>query len=133
MYHNASEIGYAFLDTNQNGTPELLVGPIGSEDCFFDLYTAIEGTPIPVAQSSERDRYYICADGAIANEGSSSASNSTYAYYTIGEQGQLILSEAVIYDEAYSEDSLWYSTSAISAEGAAPLSQESAELIFKKH
>lgn len=45
----------------------------------------------------------------------------------------MILSEAVIYDGAYSEDSPWYSTSSISAEGAAPLSWDSAELIFKKH
>ncbi len=133
-YHDdTSEIGYAFLDVDQNGIPELFIGEISEGDYFFDYYTIIEGTSILVAQSSERDRYYLCADGAIANEGSSSAFDSFSAYYTVGAQGQLILSEAVIYDENYSSDCAWYSTSAISAEGASPLSWERVELIYKKH
>ena len=98
MYHDPSEIGYMFMDTNQDGTPEMLIGPVGSNTDFFDLYTVVEGMPILVAQSGERDWYYVCADGTIANEGSYSAFGGIHAYYTIGEQGQRILSEAVMTD-----------------------------------
>lgn len=76
-YYDYSQVGYAIEDVDGNGIPELLIGEIGEwgggSGAFFDLYTLTDGQPVRVFASSERERYYLCQDGAIAAEGSSGA------------------------------------------------------------
>ena len=75
-----NKLGYFLQDIDNNGTAELFIGALddGSEtdeEMFFDMYTLINGgIPSLVTTSGERDRYYLCTDNTIANEGSGSAS-----------------------------------------------------------
>ena len=64
---------------------------------FFDMYTIVEGQRVLVASSGERDRYYVCEDYTIANEGSGGASNFVWNYYEF-VSGQLELKEGVFFD-----------------------------------
>ena len=45
-YTDPSEIGYTYLDIDQNGSTELLVGEVGTyggdTGMFFDLYTIVD-------------------------------------------------------------------------------------------
>ena len=137
-YTDPSEIGYTYLDIDQNGSTELLVGEVGTyggdAGMFFDLYTIVDHQVVQVAASQERDRYYLCKDGLIYNEGSSGAEQSFYSYYGIGGDGQLILTEAVLFDSAYGGDSPWfYSTSNLDVTQASVITQAAAQEIMDKH
>ena len=77
-YADINKLGYFLQDIDNNGTAELFIGALddGSdtyEEMFFDMYTLINGRLSLVTTSGERDRYYLCTDNTIANEGSGSA------------------------------------------------------------
>lgn len=114
-YYDAFQVGYTIQDVDGNGVPELLIGEIGEagggSGAFFDLYTLVDGQVVLVAASSERDRYYICQDGSIANEGSFGADDSYNAYYTIDPTtGTRSILEAVIYQGFYEDAGPWFYT-----------------------
>ena len=117
-YYDASQVGYAIQDVDGNGVPELLIGEIGEagggSGAFFDLYTLVDGQAVLVAASSERDRYYICQDGTIANEGSFGADDSYNAYYTIDPTtGTCSILEAVVYQGFYENAGPWFYTTLV--------------------
>lgn len=134
-YMDASQLGYVYSDIDHNGTTELLIGDCSdTSGFFFDLYTIVNNDAYLVISSGERDRYYLCEDGTISSEGSSNASDAFYSYYIIGRNGQLTLSEAIIYDELYSTENPWfYSTSGLTVESASAISQDVATQIMDKH
>ena len=75
-YSDTNKLGYCLLDVDSDGTDELFIGTTedeGYEGMFFDMYTLTDGKAELVTTSGERDRYYLCEDNTIANEGSSSA------------------------------------------------------------
>lgn len=111
-YSDINKLGYFLQDVDNNGTDELFIGAIddGSdtyEGMFFDMYTLINGRLSLVTTSGERDRYYLCKDNTIANEGSGSAFLSMYHYYTYTD-GKLHLKESVVYDEERNPQSPWF-------------------------
>ena len=87
-----SDAGYMLIDLNDDSIPELITSVVdatsesGSAGMIYDLYTMIDGNIAQVASSGERDRYYLCADQLIANEGTSGAADSIYRFYDL-EQG----------------------------------------------
>lgn len=117
--HN--KLGYFLQDIDNNGTAELFIGALddGSdtyEEMFFDMYTLINGRLSLVTTSGERDRYYLCTDNTIANEGSGSAFNSVRQYY-VYTNGQLNLKESVVYDSEKNPQNPWSFNTADSANG----------------
>ena len=86
------------------------------EEMFFDMYTLINGRLSLVTTSGERDRYYLCTDNTIANEGSGSAFNSVRQYYVYTD-GQLNLKESVVYDSEKNPQNPWSFNTADSANG----------------
>ena len=114
-YYDYSQVGYAIKDVDGNGIPELLIGEIGEwgggSGAFFDLYTLTDGQPVRVFASSERERYYLCQDGAIAAEGSSGADDSFNAYYAIDSvSGTPSIIEAVLYQGFFQDAGPWFYT-----------------------
>lgn len=110
-----SNAGYALIDLNDDGISELLVGKnvegaLGAEEgMFLDLYTSQNGKIIRLASSGERDRYYLCKDYVIANEGSDGSNNSAYSFYTMGQSvAGLNLKEIVLYDDLENADNPWF-------------------------
>lgn len=90
--------GYAFLDINQDGVPELLLGPTSPISDFgngliYDLYTYRDGAVVKVAESAERDRYYLLDNGQLSREWSNGASDNGVDYYVL-EKGATALKPA---------------------------------------
>ena len=82
MIAYSQNAGYALLDLNSDGTPELIIAGIGTDSfsngMIYDLYTLVNGQPVQLACSQPRSRYYLRADGSVLNEGSNGAGNSIF-------------------------------------------------------
>ena len=80
MITHSSHIGYAFKDLDKDGTPELFIAGIGTDNAaqnlVYDVYTLIGGVPSRLAVSTEGNRFYLCTDNAILNSGSLGSSYS---------------------------------------------------------
>lgn len=133
-------LGYLIEDIDGNGIDELIFGgngtrPDGSWDgIIYDIYTISDGELVHVLNGWERNRYYFCENGMIANEGSSSVAKSNHAYFTFWGS-ELHLIEAVIYDGERDQINPWfYSTeSEYDTEYAEPISEELAKEIREKY
>ncbi len=99
--------GYLTMDLDGDGTEELLLGvnaadgsgpeENGWDSVIYDVFTIQGGKLVHVFDGWERKRYYLCDNGLIANEGSSGASYSTWAYY-LYSGGKLNIVETVYTD-----------------------------------
>lgn len=129
-------------DIDGNGTDELIFGQNDDPDSawngfIYDLYTVSDGELVHVFSGGERDRYYFCENGMIANEGADGACLFQYTYH-IFEGTELHLVEAVLYNgwDDDRDDPWFYSTqtdSAYDTENAEPVSGELAETIMEKY
>ena len=90
-------LGYIMRDLDGNGVEELIFGEGEWHGVVYHIYTIVDGEVIHVANGGSRSRYYLCENGCIAHEGSSSAFETEYSYYTY-KGTELTLIEAVIYD-----------------------------------
>ena len=107
-YHSTNDIGYYLKDLDTNGTPELFIGPFNqNEKMFFSMYSFADDEPILVADSAERNRFYLCEDNTIANEGSGGVSVHGNSYYKY-QDGQLFFIESVLYDSVKNQDEPWF-------------------------
>ncbi len=97
MQHDLSEIvrystgaGYALKDLDKNGIPELIIEGIGTDDfskgIAYGIYTLVNDQPVRLATSWERNRYYICTDSTILNEGSGGAGHSVITVFRLSGQ-----------------------------------------------
>ena len=94
------DLGYMIRDLDGNGVEELIFGENnrgGGKGFIYHLYTIVDGKVIHIANGGGRSRYYLCENGCIAHEGSSSAFETEYSYYTY-KGTELTLIEAVIFD-----------------------------------
>lgn len=105
-----SDAGYMLCDLNDDGVPELITSIVAAGDgMIYDLYTYLDGEVINLASSGERDRYYLCADNVIANEGSSGAMDSVFGFYQFNsESDTLELKEFVRYYGMNSANGAWF-------------------------
>ncbi|MBQ7775549.1 MAG: hypothetical protein IJ379_06480 [Lachnospiraceae bacterium] len=82
-----SKEGFAFLDLNDDGVEELLLGWVGNEfwnmdkGYVFAVYTLIDGEAVLAIEGWERCLYVIGEDGYLYQNGSSSAWEGTYTKY----------------------------------------------------
>lgn len=108
-------LGYILRDLDGNGVEELIFGENGEggwDGIVYDLYTIVDGQVVHIFDGWERNRYYLCENGHIANEASYSGFEFSYAYYAYSGT-ELALIEAVIYSGMRYEgdrDQRFYST-----------------------
>ena len=106
-----NHIGYLLQDLDHDGVDELLIGSLTGDmyvdQIVLDLYTIENGAVKKVFSSEENDRYYLCTDGSVANEASSSAYDSYYAYYDYAA-GELKLREKIGFDMMSNRTDPWY-------------------------
>lgn len=132
----ADNLGYCLMDINGDDIDELMIGRMGENaytGMFFDMYTLVDNQRVLVASSAERDRYYVCEDYTIANEGSGGASNSSYDYYNL-VSGQLIFKEGVFYDDySHPENPWFYTTIGTMEDYSTPISEEEGRTAIGKY
>lgn len=106
-----ADAGYAMMDLDGNGVPELLVSTVDAakEGMIYDLYTIAGGNVVHAVTGGERYCYYLCEDNTIYYWGSSGASNSREISYTINpDTGLLSANETVVFDENENKNSPWF-------------------------
>ena len=106
-----ADAGYAIMDLDGNGVPELLVSTVeaAKEGMIYDLYAIADGGVVHAATGGERYCYYLCEDNTIYHWGSSGASNSREISYTIDpDTGLLSAKETVVFDESENKSSPWF-------------------------
>ena len=99
----SSGVGCALKDLDKDGTPELIIAGMGTEDfsenMVYALYTLANGSPLELAVSQARDRWYLRSDSLLLNEGSSGAAYSNVFVYAV-KGGGLSGREGVLMDNA---------------------------------
>ena len=110
-----ARFGYLLSDLDGDGAEELLIGCLTgdeyTDEIVLDLYTIRDDAVSRVFTSGERDRYYLCSDGTIANEASASAFESHFRYYTYAG-GALALREEYGFDLAANRNDPWFRATA---------------------
>lgn len=115
-------LGYALCDLDEDGSEELI---ITDGELIYDLYTLnSRGETLELAQSIERDRFYLSKANIIAEVASSGASSSAYHFAKLNET-QLKLVDAVIYSAGYDPENPWFR-----GESQVPITEEEANAIL---
>lgn len=109
-----SEIGYALMDLDGDGTSELLISPIASaarDGMIYDLYSVVNGKAVHLASSGERDWYYLAAGNTVNNKGSGGASFSVNTNYkVVASQETLGLNQVIVFDSDADTENAFYGT-----------------------
>lgn len=107
-----NRFGYVLMDIDSDGVDELLLtsGEYGElYDYIYAIVTIKDGKAYPVAyEGGARNRFYLCQNNIISNEGSNGASYSISNYYRV-LNGKLIKIESV-YSEPGEDSIVWYNT-----------------------
>ena len=100
--------GWLLRDLDGDGTPELLLGADWGDGygVIFNIYRLDGAKAVRVVDGWSRSRWYLCTDGSLANEGSSSAFESSYSYYRY-TSGELQHLETLLYLDGGSGGSPW--------------------------
>ena len=101
--------GWLLRDLDGDGIPELLLGANWDEGhtVIFNIYRSGGTRAVRVVNGWNRNRWYLCTDGSLANEGSSSAFESSYSYYRY-TSGELQHLETLLYLDDGSGGSPWH-------------------------
>lgn len=108
---SGDKAGYLQEDIDGDGVDELLLGkndPESSEykkewfdvwpDQIYDMFTIRDGKLLHVFKGWGRNRYYLCGDGIIANEGSGGAASNSHEIYRYSN-GELQLIEGTDWED----------------------------------
>ena len=89
--------GWLLRNLDGDGIPELLLGADWGDghSVIFNIYRLDGAKAVRVVDGWSRSRWYLCADGSLAHEGSDGASEGTYSYYRY-ENGALRHLETLI-------------------------------------
>ena len=89
--------GWLLRNLDGDGIPELLLGADWGDghSVIFNIYRLDGAKAVRVVDGWNRSRWYLCADGSLANEGSDGAGEGTYSYYRY-ENGALRHLETLI-------------------------------------
>ena len=101
--------GWLLRDLDGDGIPELLLGANWDDGhtVIFNIYRLWRyAEAVRVVNGWNRNRWYLCTDGSLANEGSSSAFESSYSYYRY-TSGELQHLETLLYLDDGSGGSPW--------------------------
>ena len=100
--------GWLLRDLDGDGIPELLLGADWGDghSVIFNIYRLDGAKAVRVVDGWNRSRWYLCTDGSLAHEGSSSAFESSYSYYRY-TSGELQHLETLLYLDDGSGGSPW--------------------------
>ena len=104
-----SELGYALLDLDNDGTDELIIANDAERQVIYDLYSLVDGKLVHVFTGWDRNSYELREGYRILNIGSNGAASADYVYCHLSN-GQLVTDSLIRFDAA-TEDEI-YSTAA---------------------
>lgn len=135
-YYQGYSIGYAMKDIDGNGIEELILETISEQyesSFIYAIFTLSNNKAIQVVNyGGARNRYYICSDGTIENQGSGGAAYSSWTYYKlIGTE--LVLQEGVFTSPDEEDETMacwYYTTTAPYEDTSTKITDEKAEEIM---
>lgn len=127
-------LGYIKKDLDNDGIDELIFGGTVNKDgttIIYDIFTIQDGTDVHAVAGWERNTYYLCTDGTIANEGSSGAAYSNWTYFKYSN-AKLDMKETVYTDDKVPGQKYYYATD-VALKTEKPISEEQAKEIRGKY
>ena len=110
-------IGFTFIDFDNDGTMELVIGAIENADedpTVLEIWTMKNDEAVSLAQSNARSKYYLQYDSEVGNwsigyEANNSADNYCVLFMMITE-GELVVTQGITYDAAANAENPWFMT-----------------------
>lgn len=102
-----SELGYALLDLDNDGTDELIIANDAERQVIYDLYSLVDGNVVHVFTGWDRNSYELREGCRILNVGSSGAALTDYVYCHLSK-GQLVTDSLIRFDAATAPDHPWF-------------------------
>lgn len=118
-YYNRDDalhnIGFAYVDLDNDGTKELILGAIlnaEQDPLVFEIWTVRNNEPLMLAQSGSHNRYYLQyaeEDGiwSVAYEAENGAANHA-VYYLQLSGGQFNVIQGIVFDAVANEQAPWF-------------------------
>lgn len=128
------KLGYMKKDLDNDGIDELIFGEIPSKNgnkVIYDIFTIQDGECVHVATGWERERFYLCTDGTIGNEGSGGAAYSSWTYYKYSN-AKLDFIESVYTNDKVPGQRYYYATDE-KKQTEEPISEETAKEIIENY
>ena len=120
MIAHSSHVGYAFKDLDKDGTPELFIAGLNTDNIaqsvVYDIFALVNGTPQRIAISTENDRYYLCTDNMILNSGNEGAAHTYSIVYRYGNDRITPVESYISYMTGSPKDGYYYQAGAFSPE-----------------
>lgn len=102
-----SELGYALLDLDNDGTDELTIANDAERQVIYDLYSLVDGKLVHVFTGWDRNSYELREGYRILNIGSNGAASADYVYCHLSN-GQLVTDSLIRFDAATDPDHPWF-------------------------
>ena len=102
-----SELGYALLDLDNDGTDELVIANDAERQVIYDLYSLVDGKLVHVLTGWDRNSYELREGFRILNIGSNGAASTDYVYCHLS-RGQLVTDSLIRFDAATDPDHPWF-------------------------
>ena len=102
-----SELGYALLDLDNDGTDELVITNDAERQVIYDLYSLVDGKLVHVFTGWDRNSYELREGYRILNIGSNGAASADYVYCHLS-RGQLVTDSLIRFDAATDPDHPWF-------------------------
>ena len=102
-----SELGYALLDLDNDGTDELIIANDADRQVIYDLYSLVDGKLVHVFTGWDRNSYELREGFRILNIGSNGAASADYVYCHLSN-GQLVTDSLIRFDAATDPDHPWF-------------------------
>lgn len=102
-----SELGYALLDLDNDGTDELIIANDAERQVIYDLYSLVDGKLVHVFTGWDRNSYELREGYRILNIGSNGAASTDYVYCHLSN-GQLVTDSLIRFDATEDPDYPWF-------------------------
>ena len=102
-----SELGYALLDLDNDGTDELVIANNAERQVIYDLYSLVDGKLVHVFTGWDRNSYELREGFRILNIGSNGAASTDYVYCHLSN-GQLVTDSLIRFDATEDLDHPWF-------------------------
>ena len=135
-------VGFGFVDLDNDGCLELIIGAILAEDrdpAVFEIWTLAADEPMMLAQGGVRNRYVLLYEQEedvwyVANEVTNGADNHA-VYDLMLEDGKFEVVQGIVFDAAADEENPWFMAYDLDGDVSndEPIGEETASAILENN